>query len=69
MRKIENKLNEIFNYYDLNTIDSLDFVNLIIELEEVFNIEIAPEFMDISIFDRKKELAKHIESEKIRNGQ
>lgn len=65
VKKIEDRLKVIFNKYDLNTIDSLDFVNLIIELEENFQIEIDSKFMDISIFDKKNELAKYIESEKV----
>ena len=55
---IESKLIEIFNDYSIDIyneqqvsdIDSIEYISLIIEIEDSFDIEIPDEFLDGNIF-------------------
>lgn len=67
MENVKKKINYILGKYDLNTIDSLEFVNMIIEIEDYFNIELPTELMDISIFNKIDDLVKLIKNKNKEN--
>ena len=54
------QLEIIFERFPKESIDSLQFVELILEIENFFNVELPVDMLDFNLYESKNELALYI---------
>lgn len=54
------QLEIIFERFPKESIDSLQFVELILEIEKFFNVELPVDMLDFNLYESKNELALYI---------